>query len=90
MEDKILLVDDNETIIEIMSLYVESFGDNEVLTATSGNSAIETLQNSSGVGLIISDFNMPDGTGGDLYTYVQKTLPNIPFILQTAEPLELF
>ncbi len=88
MNDAILLVDDNATILEIMSLYVESFGDNVILIAKSGNEAIDILKSNEKISLVISDFNMPDGTGGDLYKFVKSNFPDLPFTLQSAEPLE--
>jgi DNA-binding NtrC family response regulator len=89
MLSKVLIVDDSPAIREILSMYVESFCEPEILTAETGNSAIELLKSIDDIDLVVSDFNMLDGTGGDLYKFLRSVSTTMPFILQTAEPIDL-
>ncbi len=88
MSCTILVVDDHKAINEIITLYLGLMGDYNILTANSGNEAINIFVEEANVDLVISDFNMPDGTGADLYNFVKTHSPEIPFIIQSAEPLE--
>ena len=83
---KILIIDDSDSALEIMELYVESEFDNPIVTATNGNEAIDILKkNHKDISIIICDYNMPEGDGGDVYQYVNQNTPNIPFILVCGE-----
>jgi len=57
----------------------------EVVQAESGRQAIEILSKDDSFDLIISDFNMPDGTGADVYNYVKKLPAKIPFVILTSQ-----
>ncbi len=85
-QKKILMIDDSESALEIMELYVESEFDNPIITATNGNDAIDILKkNHKDISIIICDYNMPGGDGGDVFQYVNQNTPNIPFILVCGE-----
>ena len=43
-QKKILMIDDSDSALEIMELYVESEFDNPIITATNGNEAIDILK----------------------------------------------
>lgn len=89
MKKKFLVVDDNSMIRDLVSMALESETDCEIVFSSSGNGAILELKKQTDFNLIISDYNMPDGTGGDLFIYLQKQSPDIPFLLLTAEDLSL-
>jgi response regulator RpfG family c-di-GMP phosphodiesterase len=86
---KILLVDDEQAIRDLLQLILESEFDNEIVFASSGNEAVEILKqdSSSEIGMILSDYNMPNGNGGTLYQYNNDNR-KIPFILITGGFLE--
>lgn len=82
---KILIIDDSDASLEIMELYVESEFENPIITATSGLEAIELLKKTDNIWVILCDYNMPKGDGGDVFQYVKKNHPDIPFILVCGE-----
>jgi len=79
---KVLLVDDNEAFLELF-LSLPEANAFDIVPLTSAKKAIETL-NGEPVDLIISDVQMPDMTGTELFGWVQDKYPDIPVILITA------
>ena len=79
---KILVVDDVKEITEVIVMILEiELEDYEFLEFSSGNQTINYLKHSNdNVELIISDHNMPDGTGSDLYSFIRENNLNIPYI----------
>ena len=75
----ILVVDDEEDLRDVVADYLEDEGFN-VLTASSGNEAFEIVKNNP-VHLIVSDINMPEGSGVDLLNAVKKVNPEKPVLL---------
>ncbi|MCB0412762.1 MAG: response regulator [Bdellovibrionales bacterium] len=69
-KSKILVVDDEVDIQEIIKDLFEVFGF-DVTTASSGNEAQAILENDS-FDVIISDVRMPDGSGIDLLKWVRN------------------
>jgi len=65
---KILIVDDCPEILLIMEKGFKFHG-HQVNTATSGDEAIEILLN-KGFDVIISDYQMPNGNGMELLSFV--------------------
>ncbi|MBT3583714.1 MAG: response regulator [Halobacteriovoraceae bacterium] len=88
---KILVVDDEEGIRDVISMIIESYFENEIITAASGNEAIAILkEQNSEIGMMFCDFRMNDGTGADAYNFLKGTDYNIPFILcSTYNPGEI-
>jgi len=79
---KILIIDDNEAFLELF-LCLPQTGEFHITPATSAKHAVEILSNES-FDLIISDVQMPEMTGVQLFTTVQDLYPDIPVILITA------
>ena len=77
----ILLVDDDPVFLKGMMYTVKQLGYNSVL-AESGRDAVEKIKQNT-IDVIISDINMPDGTGLQLLNHVKKH-SNIPVILMTG------
>lgn len=78
MANKILIVDDQDEILEILQLYIEgAFEDTETIIASGGFEAIEILK-SEDVSSIICDFRMPDGDGSVVFDYNEK-YKQLPF-----------
>ncbi len=78
---KILVVDDEENIRKVLKGLLARNGYNDVLMAGDGLQAIETI-NDENIDLIISDVNMPNMDGLELFEEVGDT--GIPFIILTA------
>ncbi len=76
------MVDDNEAFLELFLSLPES-NSFEIVPLTSANKAVEAL-NGEPADLIISDVQMPDMTGTELFGRVQDMYPDIPVILITA------
>ncbi len=89
---KILLVDDEEDIREIMAMIIESsYEDIELIEASSGNKAIEILSNDPKIDVIFCDFHMADGGGDKVYAFLKEKLQNsIPFILVSTDLPSMF
>lgn len=86
---KLLLVDDETDILEIIKAIILSEYEIEILTATCGEKAIEILKSEDGGSIsgIISDYNMQDGNGAVVYQYNLNNR-KIPFCLLTGGFLE--
>lgn len=53
----------------------------EVVESNSGQEAIAILQRDQSFDLVLSDYNMPGGSGGELYTFIKKNQIKVPFLL---------
>ena len=84
-EGKILIVDDNESNLEIMAMYIESEFDNETLLGSSSVDGIEAIKENPEIDIVISDYYMPGGDGGQLYRWIRENRPDIPFLLVCGE-----
>lgn len=84
---KILVVDDMEEIREILLLMIESVFDYPIIEASSGNEAIEILKQNPDINIVISDYDMPDGNGSELYKEVRDNY-DMAFILISSIALE--
>lgn len=83
---KVLIVDDEEDMI--WSLQKNLNNENlqvEILTASSGEEALETLQDHR-VDLVITDIKMPGISGLDLLIEIKNSYPNTSVIVMTAFP----
>ena len=81
-EPKILLVDDDEAFLELFFSLSDTQGI-DMIPLTSAGKALEFLEKEP-VDLIISDVQMPEMTGTELFSKVQHLYPDIPVILITA------
>ena len=79
---KILLVDDNESFLALFLTLPEA-DDYHIETQISGEAALEFLKTHR-VDLIISDVQMPDMDGFELFKNAQDIFPDIPMILITS------
>lgn len=85
---RILLVDDMSVMRKIVSKAVKELGFHDLIEAADGQLAWDALQSANpAVGLIISDWNMPNCTGVDLLRRVRADgrFKLLPFVLLTAE-----
>lgn len=84
----ILVVDDMKTMRKLVMKACKDIGFQNFTEARDGAEAWEVLSApNSSIGLVISDWNMPNSTGLDLLKRVRgsSTLGSLPFILLTAE-----
>lgn len=79
---KILIIDDNQVIREVLQTIVESEFDVDIIEAESGTEAVKKLESDS-FDIIFSDYHMPNGNGDVVYQY-NKANNKIPFFLITA------
>ncbi len=88
---KILIADDLKTIRSLMLEILKKAGYSNFIEASDGKEAfaalVESLNSTQKVGLIISDWNMPNETGLDLLEnkMAHAELNDIPFLMVTIE-----
>jgi two-component system chemotaxis response regulator CheY len=88
LNTRILVVDDMSVMRKIVGKAVKEIGFKDLVEAADGQIAWEALQSASpAIGLIISDWNMPNCTGIDLLKRVRadSRFKMVPFVLLTAE-----
>lgn len=83
MRKKILIVDDDESIVAIFKYILEDKG-YSVLCADSVEIAQEQLRDAQDIGLIFMDLRMPDGSGADLISRIKLSATQIPVVLITG------
>jgi DNA-binding NtrC family response regulator len=79
---RILLVDDDEAFLELFSLMAGA-QDLHIIPSASANKALEIL-NEEPIDVVVSDVQMPEMNGTELFRKVQDLYPDIPVILITA------
>jgi two-component system chemotaxis response regulator CheY len=85
---RVLVVDDMMTMRKIVKKIGSEAGFTDITEATDGNQAWEVISNATPpIGLVISDWNMPNCTGLDLLKRLRADhrYKKTPFILVTAE-----
>lgn len=84
MASTVLIVDDSESMLDLLEVYLEELG-SKVIRTNLPNEAIHLLKTNE-VDLIISDMIMPDLDGTKLFEKIRadKAIPFIPFMLMTA------
>ena len=82
----VLVVDDFATMRRIVKNAVRDIGFKYIKEADDGKKALSLLRKEE-IGLILSDWNMPNMTGLELLKAVRsdESLKDIPFIMITAE-----
>lgn len=83
---KVLLVDDDESILEAVGERIKSW-DYDLLTASDGNQALEAIS-SNNFDIIILDYRMPEKDGIATLKEIRKLNKDIPVIMFTAYPDE--
>lgn len=84
MEQKsVLILDDEEMVLTSLATYLALESDYDVLTFTSARQALAHLEEHE-VGLIISDFLMPEMDGITFLTRARELRPDAPRVLLTG------
>ena len=83
MSSKILLVDDNDEICEIIEILLNNEG-YEVISANSGNRALSFLKDHQNIDLIILDIMMPEKSGFETCQEIRK-ITTAPILFLSAK-----
>jgi len=81
--ESVLIVDDEEMVLTSLSTYLTLESDYEVFTFTSALAALAHLERHE-VGLIISDFLMPEMDGITFLTKAKELRPDAPRVILTG------
>ena len=81
---KILIVDDDETILYILRRFFIGEGF-EVLVANDGLEAMDRLK-AENPALVLTDIKMPSFSGIDLIKFIRQNMNGIPIVAMTAYP----
>ncbi len=79
---RILVVDDEESLVETLSVLLRREGFN-VISALSGGEAIDRLDEKPDV--VLTDIRMPKVSGIDVLTETRNRHPDVPVVLMTAQ-----
>lgn len=79
----VLYIEDDENIAEIYTaMIVDSFPGFKLIHYNNGLKALEELKNNTEkYSLVISDFNLPNISGGDIFSFVSGQMLGIPFLI---------
>ncbi|MFH1622007.1 MAG: response regulator [Candidatus Omnitrophota bacterium] len=80
MTRKILVIDDEEDLCNLIKLNLESAGEFKVTMAFSGEEGIAKAQQEK-FDLAITDFNMPDMNGEEVIDNLKQINPSLPVLL---------
>ena len=81
---RILFVDDEENILEIVKEYFQEKG-YDVITADNGRTAAEILKNEK-IDCCFTDINMPEMDGLELTEFIWRNDNSIPVVIMTGYP----
>ena len=84
---KILVVDDSSTMRRIIINTLARLGYKDVLQAADGAEAWEIMQKTPDIGVVITDWNMPNMNGLELVKKIraEKKYDDVPIIMVTTE-----
>jgi CheY-like chemotaxis protein len=80
---ELLCVDDDPQTLTLRKLVLEAAG-YSVITANSGESALQTLSEGSAVDLVLLDYLMPGMKGDELASKLREQYPHLPLIAVSA------
>ena len=83
MQDRLLLVDDDTSLLKLLGIRLEAEGF-AIESATSAAEALQLLRNIP-VDLVLTDLRMEGESGLDLFTQVRHFYPGLPVIIMSAQ-----
>ena len=86
---KALIVDDDETILGVISAYLNRYDEYEVLATSSPQKALEIVK-STPIDLLISDIMMPGMLGSRLFQEIRQISPETICILISGYGEEMY
>lgn len=84
----ILVVDDQADIREVLAFIINHELKANIVTAISGNNAVDILKKQS-FDVVICDYNMPDGNGLVVHDYIKLSAPQTKFVFCSSEVEEV-
>jgi CheY-like chemotaxis protein len=81
--DRVLLVDDEDAVREVLTMQLEDFGF-AVLPAAGGAEALALLASGEAVDILVTDLSMPGMDGLAVIRAVQERLSGLPALLLTG------
>lgn len=75
-ETRILLVDDEQSVLNALQRFFRRSGYSDVTTCTSGREALELIEKSGPFQLVISDYRMPEMNGVEFLSAVRARWPD--------------
>lgn len=86
---KVLVVDDFATMRKIIRNVLKQIGFEDIVEAEDGSAAMQVLKREK-VGLVVTDWNMPNMSGLDLVRAIRKSplCAEVPVLMVTAEGLK--
>ena len=82
---RILVVDDEKSIRELLSKIIENMG-HEVILASDGREGFYSFVNNS-IDLVVTDFDMPFMNGWSLTNNIKERSPETPVVLVTGSEI---
>ena len=86
---RVLIVDDDQTVLEILAAYLDRNGGYETVTTSDPKKALEIVQNNT-IDLLIADIMMPDLLGPKLFDEVKKVSPRTACIFISGYGEEIY
>lgn len=80
MSKKVLIIDDERDICELMKINLENTGEFDVKTVFSGEEGIKEAR-SGDYDLVITDFYMPGKDGAEVLKAIKESKPDMPVLL---------
>jgi DNA-binding NtrC family response regulator len=83
LEKLIFIIDDEESILKMLTHWCKSQWNYNVKTFSSGNEALSSL--SEEPDLVLLDIMLPDINGNDVLREIKRKIPNLPVIMLSAQ-----
>ena len=86
-EKRMLIVDDQKLNLKILQTMLARLGIHKVLTAENGKEALDTLNNSQDMDMVLTDMTMPVMDGAELVSEIRKSprFAKLPVYVITAD-----
>jgi putative nucleotidyltransferase with HDIG domain len=81
---RILVVDDEESVLSVLAMMLEYGGYEAPVLASSGEQAIRLLHSGEVFDLVLCDLSMPGVDGNAVLNFVRQHCPGVPVIMVTA------
>jgi two-component system, chemotaxis family, chemotaxis protein CheY len=82
---QVLIVDDSQIMRKIIIGALKKYGINDILEASNGQEAIETVVKDNSIGLVLMDWNMPTMSGIDAVKKIRAANIKTPIVMVTTE-----
>jgi|GEM_PF-610792 len=83
---RILIIDDETYLLDLMKEILLNEGDFEIITTTSGKEAIELLKGDGQFDVVITDIRMPEVDGMQIYDFLKAKKIESRIMIITADP----